>query len=309
MRSRHAARNSVTWLTVAAVMSACFGDPGAPSPSEPAATPPPPPSSTATVLLVAGDIAECDNERDALTAKILDTTPGTILTAGDNAYPSGTAAEYAECYGPTWGRHRSRTYAALGDNDYGAGTADAAFTYFGKHVGPRGKGYYSLDLGAWHIIVLNDNDKHISFDAGSAQDLWLQQDLTSQRGSCTLVVHHQPRFFSSTAGTESESRRIIWERLYAAGADLVVSGHWHHYERLAPMAPGGTVDQRRGLRQFIVGTGGRSTRVPSVVHPSSEVRAATFGVLKLTLVANGYSWEFLPIEGESFRDAGSAGCH
>ena len=263
------------------------------------------------VLLAAGNISSCGSNWDDLTARILDTIPGTVLTLGDNAFPNGSATNYQTCYDPTWGRHKARTYATLGNHEYDTGTADGAFDYFGERVGARGQGYYSFNLGAWHVIVLNSNGAFVPFAAGTAQDQWLQADLAANTRKCTLATWHHARFFSSSdpGFTASAPIKILWDRLYPAGADVVLHAYLHHYERLAPMTPDGAVDNARGIRAFMVGTGGESLGMPSVIAANSEVRGAAFGVLKLTLYADRYTWEFKPIEGETFTDAGSGTCH
>lgn len=271
-------------------------------------------TTTATidvVLVGAGDIASCLTDRDEATARLLDAIPGLVFTAGDDAYEQGSAPDYADCYHPTWGRHKERTYAALGNRDYDSGTATASFEYFGAKVGPFGKGYYSYDLGAWHIIVLNDNGAHVPFQAGSAQDQWLQDDLARSPAQCQLAIWHQPLFFSSNTGdlTSRPSRKILWDRLYAAGVDVVINGHHHHYERLAPLTPDGVRDDAGGIRTFVVGTGGESLVPPVVISPHSEVRGVAFGVLRMTLDPTSYDWEFIPIAGQTFRDSGSGTCH
>jgi PKD repeat protein len=265
------------------------------------------------VLVAASNIATCSNNFDEATAKLLDNIPGTVLTVGDNAMPNGTAADYANCYNPTWGRHKSRTYAVLGNHEYDTGIADAAFDYFGSQAGERGKGYYSFELGDWHIIVLNADGTYnkVPFSAGSAQELWLKADLAANSKRCTLALWHQERFFSSsTAGyTSSSGVKPLWDDLYAAGADVVVNGQRHQYERFAPQSPTGARDDVTGIRQFIVGTGGESVGASSVIAPNSDALAAVRGVLKLTLASDGYSWEFVPIPGSTFTDSGSGTCH
>src|ERR1043166_937280 len=207
-----------------------------------------PASTTASVTLPqsgavfsgAGSIAGCGSPNAEATAALLDALPGSVFTAGDNAFPHGAAADYATCYQPTWGRHLARTYPALGNHDYDLGNADAAFAYFGGRL--PNPGYYSFDLGTWHVIVLNDM---LTFAAGSAQEQWLTADLAAHPVQCTMALWHHPRFFSSnTAGwTDEAAYRILWDDLYAAGADLVVNGHQYHYERLAPMAPDRSEEQ------------------------------------------------------------------
>ena len=267
-------------------------------------------ATPAEVLVGAGNIATCGGDEDEATAKLLDGIPGTVVTLGDNAFPHGTLADYTTCYDPTWGRHKDRTQAVLGNHDYDAGNADGAFAYFGDRAGPRGLGYYSVDLGAWHVIVLNDN---IPFGPGSAQDQWLVNDLAATTGRCTLAMWHVPLFLSSNFDgyTVNDDRKPLWDRLYAAHVDVVLNGHAHHYERFAPMRPDGTRDDAAGIREINVGTGGESMdEVTTVaIHPNSEVRGFTYGVLKLTLEDGGYAWQFVPVAGETFTDSGQGSCH
>lgn len=283
-----------------------------PRPGEP---PPPPPPPSSHVLVGAGNIGRCSTNpllRAEATAKLLDGIAGTVFTAGDNAFPNGTLAEYQSCYHPSWGRHKARTYATIGNHEYGSGNANGSFDYFGDRAGPRGLGYYSYDLGDWHVIHLNDNGAHVPYSAGSAQDQWLVADLAATTKACVIAIWHTPLFLSSnTAGyTQNSSRRILWQRLYAAGADVVVNGHQHHYERFAPMRPDGTQDAQFGLRSFNVGTGGESLQAPTVsIHSASQVIGGDYGVLKLTLGAGTYSWQFVPIAGGSFSDTGQGTCH
>jgi len=269
-------------------------------------------SNVHSTVLAAGDIASCGNNRDEATAALLDQNmPGTVLPLGDNAFPNGTLSDYQNCYGPSWGRHKSSTFAVLGNHEYDAGNADGSFDYFGDRAGPRGKGYYSFELGAWHVIVLNSNGSFVPFSAGSEQDQWLQADLANNSKQCTLAVWHHPRFFSSfdVGFTSSGPIKTIWDRLYAAGADVVLNAQMHHYERFPPMTPDGQVDSQRGIREFNVGTGGESVAMPTVIAPNSEVRGAEFGVLKLTLRPGDYDWEFVPVQGATFTDSGSGTCH
>jgi PKD repeat protein len=272
----------------------------------------PPPA--AVVVVGAGNIARCSSSalpRAEATARLIDSIPGTVMPLGDNV-ENGTAADYANCYHPTWGRHLSRTRAVIGNHEYNTGSATASFDYFGDKAGPRDLGYYSFDVGTWHVIVLNDNAPHVPFAAGSAQDQWLVADLAANAMPCVLAVWHTPLNTSSnTAGsTRTSSRRIIWDRLHAAGADLALNAQGHHYERMLPMRPDGTIDEANGILQFNVGTGGESISVPTVaIHPASVVRGGDFGVLKLTLRENAYAWEFVPVPGASFRDSGTGSCH
>ena len=270
------------------------------------------PPGTVEVFIGAGDIASCANNRDELTAEILDTIPGTVYTVGDDAYPNGATGDYTNCYAPTWGRHRDRTKPALGNHEYYLGNADASFDYWGPRIGLRGNGYYSFDLGDWHIIVLNDNNSYVPVTKGSAQELWLKADLAASTKQCTLAIWHQPLYYSwSQSGTSYlANRKQLWLDLYAAGAEIVLNGHQHMYERFAPQTPDSVADPVRGIREFIVGTGGESSVTPtSSLGANSEVRGATFGVLKLELGPGSYTWEFIPITGQTFTDSGTGTCH
>ena len=264
------------------------------------------------MLIGAGNIASCSSTAQArakATAALMDTVPGTVFAAGDNAFPSGRLSDYQSCYEPAWGRLKSRTRATLGNHEYETGSATGSFDYFGDRVGPRGLGYYSYDLGDWHVIHLNDN---IAFGSGSAQDQWLAADLANNTKQCTIAIWHTPLFLSSNSSgyIRNLSRKPLWDRLYAAGADVVINAQQHHYERFAPMRPDGTPDATHGMREFNVGTGGESSVLPTVaIHPSSQVRSADFGVLKLTLGAGTYAWRFMHIPGASFNDSGTGTCH
>src|SRR5438067_574004 len=208
-------------------------------------------------------------------------------------------------------RTSNSRYSTLGNHDYYSGNVNGVWDYWGDRGGPRGLGYYSFDVGAWHIIVLNSNVSYVPSSVGSAQDTWLEHDLAADTKKCTLAAFHQPRFFSSdTPGwTTDGSVEPFWNRLYAANADLVLNGQQHQYERLAPMTPDGALDQVRGIRSIHVRTGGESTALPVAIHPNSEVISDAFGVLKLTLYADRYTWEFVPMPGETFSDQGSGTCH
>jgi hypothetical protein len=234
-----------------------------------------------------------------------------VAALGDNVWDDATLADYNSCYGPTWGRHKDRTFAVLGNHEYDLGTADGTFDYFADRAGPRPMGYYSQDIGDWHVIVLNSNTDFVPVAAGSPQDQWLVADLEANTKPCILAMWHEPVFTSGQAGEGlvRTSLRILWERLYAAGADIVLNGQQHWYERMAPMSPDGTRDDAAGIRQFNAGTGGESSATPVVIYPNSETYGVTFGVLKLTLTTGSYQWEFLPIPGETYTDSGSGTCH
>lgn len=265
------------------------------------------PSSMAPAVFVgAGDIGECGSAGPEETARLLDGIPGTVFTAGDNAYRAGTAEQFANCYDPSWGRHKSRTRPAPGNHDYATGSADPYYGYFGAVAGPAGQGYYSYNLGTWHVVSLNSN---VPADDGSAQVAWLRNDLAAHPATCTLAYWHHPMF--STGAHGNDARMLtVWRVLYAAGADVIVNGHDHDYERFTPQTPDGLADQARGIREFVVGTGGHSSR-PSFasVNLNSEARAQTlWGVLKLTLRGGSYDWEFIPAPEYSFHDSGTGVC-
>ncbi len=264
----------------------------------------------AEIMLAAGNIATCGTTNDEATATLLEGLPGTVFTLGDNAFPNGSAEAYRDCYEPSWGRHKARTYAALGNHEYNLGTAAASFDYFGSRAGPRDLGYYSLNLGNWHVIVLNVSDA-VGFAEGSAQDQWLQADLATKSKPCTIALWHSPRFFSSnTVGwTSNAFITKLWERLYAAGVDLVLNGQQHQYERFPPMTPTGIPDPARGIRQFNVGTGGESAEMPVAIAQHSEALSTAYGVLRLTLDAGTYAWEFIPVVPGQYSDSGTGSCH
>jgi hypothetical protein len=270
-------------------------------------TPTSTPSGESVVFVGAGDIADCSGDDEA-TAQLLDNIPGTVYTLGDNAYPSGTAAQYTNCYDPTWGRHKSRTHPTVGDNDYNTSGAVPYYNYFGAAAGNPNEGWYSYNLGSWHIIVLNSNCSEIGgCSPSSAQGQWLQADLAANSSACILAMHHDP-YFSSKGG--DADMQDFWDPLYQAGADIVLSGHRHMYERFAQQNPNGVADPGRGIRQFVVGTGGSGlTSSPSSSAPNSQVRNNnTHGVLKLTLHANSYDWQFIPVAGQTFTDSGTTQC-
>jgi len=264
------------------------------------------PPGRGEVLVGAGDIADCGSSGAEATAALLDAIPGTVFTAGDNAYSSGTASEYANCYDPTWGRHKARTRPAPGNHEYNTSDAAPYYAYFGANAGPSGRGYYSYDLGDWHLISLNSN---IDMSAGSAQELWLRADLAATTKTCVLAYWHHPRFSSGSHGSSTESQPL-WQALYDYNADVVVVGHDHNYQRFAPQTPSGAPDPVRGIREFVAGTGGRSHYSFSTPIANTEAyNTDTWGVLKLTLDAASYSWEFIPIAGGTYRDSGTGACH
>lgn len=257
------------------------------------------------IMVGAGDISECGSTGAAATAQLLEGIDGTIFTLGDHAYRDGTVDQFRSCYAPTWGRYKARTRPVPGNHDYHTENGASYYAYFGKSAGEPGKGYYSYDRGAWHIIALNSN---IAAETGSPQERWLREDLVAHKATCTLAYWHVPVFSSGRHGDDAQMKDL-WRVLYEFGVDVVVNGHDHNYERFAPQGPNGNADATRGIREFIVGTGGAHLRSIKGQQANSEVRDdATWGVLKLTLHPTSYDWEFLPVAGGTFRDNGSASC-
>ncbi len=272
------------------------------------------------MLIGAGDIASCASTGDEETAALVDSLlvehpDALVFTAGDNVYQNGTAQEYAECYEPGWGRFKDRTWATIGNHEYYLGNADPTFDYFGGRVGPRNLGYYSLNVGNWHLVMLNSNSSFVPLDPGSPQDRWLRADLAATTKSCVMAVFHHPRFHSCQSGLScdfvSSKTKPFWDALYEYGTDVVINGHYHYYDRFAPQDPDGNPDPDSGIREFIVGTGGTSVSIHDVQAPNSEVRndEQSFGVIKLTLHDDdSYEWEFIPVPGYTFTDSGSGIC-
>ena len=270
-------------------------------------------SSGGSVLVGAGDIANCLNPGDKGTAALLAKIPGTIFTAGDDAYPSGSAANFTNCFNPTWGAFKSRIRPAIGNHEVITSKGAPYYAYFGAAAGPAGKGYYSYNLGSWHIIVLNAECSSIpgGCKLGSPQELWLKADLASHPVKCTLAIWHQPRFSSGDYGDQAYTAPF-WNDLYAAGADVVINGHDHDYERFAPQNPSGKLDNAKGIREFVAGTGGGSHTPFKSIQPNSQVRIANvFGVLEFHLASSSYTWQFIPSAGQKTTgtDSGSATCH
>lgn len=264
------------------------------------------------VLVGAGDIASCDGEGDERTAALLDDIDGTVVALGDNAYDRGTATEYADCYAPTWGRHKARTKPVLGNHEYETPGAAGYFGYFGAVAGDPAKGYYSYDIGRWHVVALNSTCREIGgCDAESPQVRWLKADLDVNRNrTCTLAYFHYPLFNSGKRGTYANFVGELWDVLYAENVDVVLSAHDHNYQRFAPQTPDGVMDSTRGIRQFVVGSGGGGHYEIEAPAANNEIfNDDTYGVLKLTLRPTSYDWRFVPVKGEKFTDFGSDRCH
>lgn len=255
------------------------------------------------VLVGAGDIGWCGPNGPEVTAQLLDGIEGTVFTAGDNAYPLGRREDFTNCYAPSWGRHKGRTRPSPGNHDYESPGAAPYFEYFGENAGPPGAGYYSFTLATWRVVSLNSNQP---MSAGSPQEAWLRADLAANSARCTVAYFHHPLFSSGRHGSDSRSMDV-WRTLYSFGVDVVINGHDHLYERFGPQTPFGVPDAARGIRQFTVGTGGAPLYEFPTVRPNSEVRDnGSFGVLKLTLRARDYDWQFIGAGG--VRDSGRASC-
>ncbi len=273
-------------------------------------------SDKGIVVYAAGDIAACKNlppeiSNAAKTADIISADRATheiavVLTLGDNTYPIGLLNEFTGCYDPTWGKFKERTYPSPGNHDYRTPYAAGYYAYFGKAAGPERRGYYSFSIGSWHVISLNSS---LRPDEHQTQLDWLKADLAQSRTHCTLAYWHHPMFSSGSHG--GDSRMVeAWKILYAANAELVLASHDHHYERFAPQDAEGRRDEQRGLRQFVVGTGGAKLTPLGFQQAHSEVRDnSTYGVLRLVLKEAGYEWDFLPVEKNGFTDRGMALCH
>ncbi len=266
---------------------------------------PPATAGESVTFVGAGDIANCAVAGGAgarATAALLDKIAGTIFTLGDNAYDSGSEKEFQECFGPAWGRHKERIRPTLGNHDEIADHGKHYYEYFGENAGPKGRGYYSFDLGAWHIISLNSNTP------SGSQTKWLKEDLAGHPTDCVLAYWHIGRFSSGAHGSDPIMAEP-WHLLYDAGADVILSAHDHDYERFAPQSDKGKADPERGIREFIVGTGGAGVYEFKRTAPNSEVRDnSAYGVLELTLSPGRYAWKFIPMAGRTFHDEGTGVC-
>jgi hypothetical protein len=319
-------RNGLLCISLTGILFACSRDDSS--------LPTPPPGypvqeielAGAPELIAAGDIAVCGTNGDELTAHIADSVltaaaadneGGAVITLGDNAYPSGSSGvdnDFPRCFSPSWGSARilNVLHPAPGNHDYDSGSGDPYFAYFGSRAGPWGKGYYSYDYGGWHLVSLNSE---LFFGPGadpaaaSAQENWLRQDLASHRVQCTLAYFHRPLFSSGTYGA-TQQVRSLWQILYDGGADLILNGHEHHYERFLAQTPAGAADAARGIVEFITGTGGaelRGVRKPYAANSVTQIHGH-FGMLKLMLGSGEYTHAFIDTEGRVW-DPGEGRCH
>lgn len=311
-------------LIMTLALAACSGgnsmDP-TPSPT-PSRGPTPDPDPA---IAAAGDIACGSASPSTAPCKQMETSellveirPSAVLALGDIQYEFGQYQDFLRYYDPSWGRLKPITRPAPGNHDYETPGGSGYFDYFagvGRNTsevtGARGEGWYSFNVGTWHLISLNSNCSFVGgCGATSRQVAWLRADLQSNRAAtCTLAYWHHPRY-SSGKSRDDRSYQPFWDALYEFGADVVLVGHDHHYERFAPQNANGQADSARGIRQFIVGTGGHSFQALGGTLPNSEVRNnTTFGVMKMRLRATRYEWVFQPIPGSSFTDSGSDACH
>jgi alkaline phosphatase len=270
--------------------------------AQPTATPGP-----VATMVAAGDIASCTEQGDSATAELVSEVTGTVALLGDSVYPAGSDANYAECYDPVWGGWKDRTRPAMGNHDAQDDGGAAYFRYFGDAAGTPGEGWYSYELGAWHIVVLNSNCGLVRCDPESPQLDWLVADLAAADTRCTLAYWHHPRFTSGPHGDQAFVAPF-WQALQEADADVVLVGHDHLYERFAPQSASGETDPDEGMRQFTVGTGGKELYPAERIAPNSElIIDDAFGVLVLTLHPKSYEWTFAKTDG-SRPDFGSARC-
>lgn len=275
------------------------------------------------LLVGAGDIADCGHSATSrATGDLIRSFPeATVFTTGDNAYLNGTTRQFTRCYDPAWGSFKERTNPSPGNHDYGIypparrNNAAPYFQHFGAKAGPVGKGFYSYDLGSWHIVSLNSMAGAVAGAPSMADQVeWLRKDLEETDKSCILAYWHHPLFSSGHHGHQPHDpgRDVgpLWEVLYEHQADVILSGHDHHYERFKRLNPAGNPDPK-GILQFVVGTGGREVeRIQGKLLTSDKILDGPrdFGVLALALRPNSYEWRFLRTDGTP-HDTGSAECH
>jgi len=265
------------------------------------------------VVLFAGDIAKgTADSGEEQTARLVERRQGLVITAGDNAYESGSPAEFRAYYKPTWGRFKKRTRATPGNHEYYTPGARGYFDYFGWRAGPARRGYYSFKVGEWRVYALDSEacETEVGCGPGSPQFTWLKKSLTKHDAFCSLAVFHTPLYSSGRHGNEPYVRPLV-KLLYKSGAEVIVNGHEHDYERFAPARPDGTIDRKKGVQQIIAGTGGAPLRpkgANAVAH-SRVFSSEAWGVLRLGLGKRSYTWKFLPVAGETFTDKGERKCH
>ncbi len=259
-------------------------------------------------LVGAGDIARCDSSNDEATARLVGNIPGTVFTLGDNVQGSGAASEFANCYNPSWGKFKSRTLPAVGNHEYLTSGARPYYNYFGARAGAAGRGYYSYKRGSWLVVVLNSNCEIVGCGPNSPQGAWLKKVLAKSKARCTAAMFHHPLFSTNSPTPEVKP---FWNVLYQNRADIILNGHAHSYERFLPQRPNGARDSNRGIRQFVVGTGGAEPLRPFEPRPENSVvrNDQTRGVMRLKLGSGSYNWKFVPVAGKTFTDSGKGECH
>jgi acid phosphatase type 7 len=300
------------WLLTAAVLLAVAGCKKAPHPVPMTVRAQPVPRGEGVVVVAAaGDISADRPARQAWTADlVLGGDYAAVLLLGDNQYPSGTLDTYQRFFHPSWGRFKDRIYPSPGNHEYQTPNAAGYFQYFGERAGDPGKGYYSFDLGSWHLVALNTSDKCKTVPCGpdSEQLKWLEADLKKSGKKCTLAFWHHPRFSSGSHG-DLEQLVPLWNVLHANGVDVVLNGHDHVYERFAAQTPAGEADAN-GIVQFTVGTGGADLYELKARRKTSAVAdAAVHGILALSLGPDGYAWDFVGLSISTFTDKGEGKCH
>jgi hypothetical protein len=283
---------------VVAILASRCGD------KNPITPDPPPPVSGPAVLVGAADVADCGPGAES-TAALLDGIPGTIFVAGDLAYQHGSARNFADCYDPTWGRHRSRTRPVPGNHEYESPGAAPYFDYFGDLAGVGRRGYYAFNVGSWKVLALNSE---VNRGPGSEQLQWIRSELSNSPADCTIAMWHRP-LYTSGPNLPNTDMREMFRLVHELGVEIVLNGHDHLYERFAPQDADGRVDPVRGVRQFTVGTGGTTLYAASVRPGNTEVLRSVWGVLKLTLSPGSYQWQFVPAFGSTFSDSGQGVCH
>lgn len=315
----------IRWLTLSLALIALR--------CQPRAQPTPPPAEApaelsaltgASILIAAGDIAECGSQADERTAILVDSllkadsaagVEDRVAALGDNAYPRGAAEDYVRCFTPSWGDSNKSIMKVIrptpGNHEHVSEMATPYYVYFGDRAGSPRRGYYSYDLGDWHIVVLNSEmlvNSGFSADETAEQLKWLENDLARNRKTCSLAYWHHPRWSSGWHGSDPRID-AFWQPLYNGGVDVILNGHDHHYERFVLLNPAGAPDGARGMAEFVVGTGGGRLRGLTRRAPNSDFRLqGHFGVLKLTLGADQYQWAFLDTEGRVW-DPGAGRCH
>jgi len=297
------------------VLTACTAGAGRVAGPDASATSPATADGEPAVLVAAGDVAcgpdieitseQCQQEATATLVERLN--PDAVLVLGDIAYEQVTP-ESIKAYDASWGRFLDRTHAVVGNHEYFGNGPEVYWDYFGDRAGDRGSGWYSFDVGAWHLVVLNSECSDVDCDPDGDQLEWLKADLDGNSTRCTLAAFHRPRFSSGDEYGDDESVSGFWQVLQDAGADVVLNGHEHSYERFAPQRDSGRATAEEGMAEFVVGTGGRDLRGFGDPKPNSEVRwNDSFGVLALTLYPDHYDWRFHATDGADV-DEGSAAC-